>query len=126
MQGWTELLVAEAFRNCKSLHAHVMFTSAPPPPTPVPLSFAQREARALCLELLMRSKGDEEVMKGFVEKRGLTFIKGWLAEETTSVGMIKLLLSLAKVTQHSCARTAFVRVCCVGAAEASSVLCHAP
>ena len=57
----------------------------------------QREARALCLELLIRSKDDADVMKGFVERRGLTFIKGWLAEETTSVAMIKLLLSVAKV-----------------------------
>lgn len=57
----------------------------------------QREARALCLELLIYSKGDGEVLKAFVKKRGLTFVKGWLEEETASVAMIKLLLSVAKV-----------------------------
>ena len=46
----------------------------------------------------MRSKGDEEVMKAFVDRRGLLFIKGWLAEEKSSLAMMKLLLSLAKVT----------------------------
>ncbi|CAN0430299.1 unnamed protein product, partial [Ectocarpus sp. 12 AP-2014] len=56
-----------------------------------------REARALCLELLLHSKGDEEVMKAFVERRGLMFIKGWLAEETKSINMMKLLLTVAKV-----------------------------
>lgn len=57
----------------------------------------QREARALCLELLMRSKGDDVVMKAFVDRRGLLFIKGWLAEESKSVAMMKLILSVAKV-----------------------------
>lgn len=77
-----------------------------PVPNPLPavaLSFSfrilslQREARALCLELLISSKDDAEIMKGFVEKRGLTFMKGWLAEEANSLAMVKLLLSVAKV-----------------------------
>lgn len=45
----------------------------------------------------MRSKGDEAVMKAFVDRRGLLFIKGWLAEESKSVAMMKLILSVAKV-----------------------------
>lgn len=57
----------------------------------------QKEARALCLELLIQSKDNPEVMDGFVQRRGLTFIKGWLAGEASSVPMIKLLLTVAKV-----------------------------
>lgn len=65
----------------------------------------QREARALCLRLLLHSQGDAVVMKGFVGKRGLTFIKGWLSEENMSASMIKLLLSTAKVgAWKSCLR----------------------
>ena len=45
----------------------------------------------------MRSKGDDVVMKAFVDRRGLLFIKGWLAEESKSVAMMKLILSVAKV-----------------------------
>ncbi|CAM9125429.1 unnamed protein product, partial [Ectocarpus sp. 6 AP-2014] len=63
----------------------------------VMINAPDREARALCLELLLRSKDDEEVMKAFVERRGLMFIKGWLAEETKSINMMKLLLAVAKV-----------------------------
>lgn len=51
----------------------------------------------------MRSKGDDVVMKAFVDRRGLLFIKGWLAEESKSVAMMKLILSVAKVPADSSA-----------------------
>lgn len=51
----------------------------------------------MCLELLIESRDNVQVMSRFVDRRGLTFVKGWLEEETTSVAMIRLLLNAAKV-----------------------------